>query len=79
MHLRPADYVIYVFGGVRATSRAIGRSASSVSRWQTYKNRDGLGGTIPSAIQGIILERASELKLDISADDLIHGREIKAC
>ena len=78
MHLRPADYVIHIFGGVRATARALGRSPSSVSRWQTYTNRDGVVGAIPSALQALILDRAEELDLDISAVDLIQGRKIEA-
>jgi len=34
MELNPAEYVIYKFGGVRATARAIGCYPSVVSRWR---------------------------------------------
>jgi hypothetical protein len=63
----PAQYVIEAFQGVRATARAIGRSPSSVSKWQ-------IKGQIPRPAQKRILEVAQERGLDITPGDLILGR-----
>jgi hypothetical protein len=70
MRLSPAEIVIKSFGGVHATSRAIGRSASAISLW---KKKDGL---VPSSILQTVLLKARELNLDLCAEDLILGREI---
>lgn len=69
MHLTPAQYVIRVFKGVRATARAVGRTPSSVSKWQ----RTG----VPSRALKKILEAAHERGLDLTANDLVNGRIVK--
>lgn len=74
--MNPAEYVIHVFDGVRATARAIGRSPSSVSKWQKPRAERGCNGQIPSAAQLLILKKAKELALDVTPDDLIYGRKI---
>lgn len=76
MNASPAEYVISVFGGVRALGRAIGRSPGSVSRWQRAKSNRGTGGDIPRAAQKLILDQAKKEGLDITANDLIHGRKV---
>lgn len=76
MHLNPAQYVIYIFNGVRATARAVGRSPSSVSKWQKPRDNRGCGGGIPSAVQLVILEQAKKLNLDITPKDLLFGRNV---
>ncbi len=76
MHLSPADYVVRVFKGVRATARLIGRSPTSVSKWTMPKAKRGSNGMIPSQAQRIILLKARALGLDLTAEDLILGREI---
>lgn len=68
MHMTPAQYVIYVFKGVRATARAVGRTPSSVSKWQKAR--------IPSAAHRRILDIAKEKDLDIQPQDLIYGRTV---
>lgn len=75
--LSPADYVIHIFGGVRATARAIGRSATSVSNWRRTKASHGCNGDVPSAAQRLILSVAKKKNLDITPDDLIFGRRIE--
>lgn len=70
MLLTPAEYVIHVFKGVRATARAISRAPGSVSKWR--KN-----GEVPSAAARRILEVARERNLDITPSDLAYGRLIK--
>lgn len=69
MHMTPAQYVIHVFKGVRATARAVGRTPSSVSKWQKAR--------IPSGAHRRILDIAKEQDLDIQPQDLIYGRTVK--
>lgn len=72
MHLSPAEYVIHIFGGVRATARALDRAPSSISKWQnSYK------GIIPSQNIPKIMTKAKELNLDIRPEDLVIGRDMK--
>lgn len=70
IQMSPAEYVIQVFGGVRATGRAIGRDATSVFLWKG-------NGRIPTANLRKILKVAKLKKLDITAEDLILGRSFK--
>lgn len=70
MYLTPAAYVILIFGGVRQCAKHIGRTASSVSKWQTGS------GLIPSQMQARILFKAQQLKLDLTEHDIIHGRKL---
>lgn len=76
MHLSPAEYVIKVFGGVRKTARAIGRTAPSISKWQKARDNKGTGGRVPTAAAEIILQIAQRDSLDITASDLLLGRDI---
>lgn len=77
MHLSPAEYVIHVFGGVRATARALDKYPSTISKWQNRKTEDGLLGQIPGSAQRQILEVAKAKGLDITPQDLIFGKELK--
>ena len=76
MLLSPSEYTIYMFKGVRATARAIGRTPSAVSRWQKYKDRYGCVGGVPRSVQPLILAAAKKAGLDITAEDLISGRKV---
>jgi len=67
----PAQKVIAVFGGVRATARILGRNGSTVSRWQKPRAEGGTGGRIPTSAQGPLLEHARANGLPLTADDLI--------
>lgn len=67
----PVDLVIEQFGGVRKLARAIGRDPAAVSRWKKL-------GTVPTAVQRRILEVAWERDMDVTAHDMIFGREINA-
>ena len=64
----PYELCIEEFGGVRELARKIGRDAGSVSKWKRQ-------GTIPTSIQKKLLEKAWELDLNISAHELIFGKE----
>lgn len=68
MHMNPAEYVIFVFKGVRAASRAIGRSRSAISNWRKR-------GLVPAKAQYQVLVAAKAKGLDITPNDLVLGRE----
>lgn len=76
-HLTPAEYVILVFKGVRATARVLGRSPSSVSKWTKSKELRGTDGNVPSSAARAILSIARERCLDITPNDLLNGRTIE--
>lgn len=76
-NLTPAEYVIRVFKGVRATARVLGRHPSSVSKWTKPKERKGTGGQIPRSAMWVLLSKARELGLDLEPNDLIMGREVQ--
>lgn len=67
----PVELVIDRFGGVRKLARAIGRDPAAISRWKKL-------GTVPTAVQKRILEVAWERGMDVTAHDMIFGREINA-
>jgi hypothetical protein len=66
--LTPAEIVITTFGGVRATARELGCDPSAVSRWKRT-------GHIPNLYQRRILELAWSRGVDLTAHDLIFGRQ----
>lgn len=70
MHLNPAEYVIRIFKGVRATARAAGRSATAVSKWRK-------AGRVPVQACKAVLKAAKKIKADLTAHDLIYGRKVK--
>lgn len=78
MYHTPASYVIYVFGGVHKTARAIGRTAGAVSRWRAPINQNGCGGRIPSTVHMAILDIAKKKGLDITPNDFYYGRKVVA-
>ena len=65
----PYELVISEFGGVRALGRAISKDPSAISKWGRRH------GCIPATEQKKVLEKAWELNLNISAYDLVMGRE----
>lgn len=67
----PAEKVIAAFRGVRAVARAVNRNPSTVSRWPKPRDQGGLGGCVPTGLQGVILEKAREAGLSLTAEDLI--------
>ena len=76
LYFSPAEYVIYIFKGVRATARNIGRSAPAISRWRQPKHKGGTDGCIPSGAIATILRLAKENNLPITPADLILGRTV---
>lgn len=68
--MNPVQCVFKAFGGVSATAKAVGLKRSAVSRWQER-------GSIPTKALKPILSKALELGLDLTSDDLIHGRKLR--
>lgn len=73
----PAQVVIRLFGGVRATARIVGRDPGTVSNWKAPKEKKGCGGRIPASLHQLILEEARLRGLDLTERDLIWGRTWK--
>jgi len=65
----PVQIAIAEFGGVRPLARAIHRDPASVCKWQKGD------GTIPTSIQKKLLETAWDRGYQISAHEIIFGRE----
>lgn len=75
MHLTPTAWAMKQFGGERALARALGRHRSAVHHWRKRALR-GVDGAIPSDAAKIILEAAEARGIDVTARDLILGREM---
>lgn len=67
--IHPAELVVRAFGGVRAAARLLNCEASTVSRWKQ-------SGKVPAGWQKEILKAAWERGIDLTAHDLIFGREV---
>lgn len=65
--VRPADIVIQAFGGVTNTARILGRNKGAVSQWKKT-------GNIPTKLQPVVLRRAKQMRLKITASEIILGR-----
>lgn len=76
VHLNPAELVIHLFGGVRATARAINRQPSSVSKWKKPEP-EGCGGIIPAKVRRPILEWAESHGWKLTSHDLDYGRKVR--
>jgi transposase-like protein len=74
--MRPADIVIFRFGGVRALARLLGKDPSTIHRWRMPADKGGLAGRVPSMSQARLLELAQEHGIALTADELIAGDRI---
>lgn len=70
-HITPVDLAIDMFGGVRKLAKSIGRDPAAVSRWRK-------AGLVPTQAQRRVLAAAQERDINITAHDIIFGREIHA-
>lgn len=59
--------VIKAFKGVRATARVLGKTPGAISLWKKT-------GLVPSRVQKLVLEKAKELNLELTAHDIIYGK-----
>lgn len=73
--LSPAERAIAAFGGVRQLARAVGRNASSISRWRLPIGSGGTGGYIPARIQRRLLDAAIRDGVEFTAADLVAEEE----
>jgi hypothetical protein len=70
-HISPVDLAIDMFGGVRKLAKAISRDPAAVSRWRK-------SGLVPTQVQRKVLAAATERDINITAHDIVFGREIHA-
>lgn len=75
--IKPADFIVMFFGGLRPAAKAIGRSHASVNKWRRPVSDRGTGGYIPRAVMHRILTLAEKNNWQITAYDLIIGRDAK--
>ncbi len=77
-HLAPAEYALRIFGGPRKLDRLIGKiPGSTTSRWKRPRSLGGSDGDVPTAHwQRVLLAEARRLGLDLTANDLIFGRDV---
>jgi hypothetical protein len=68
VRITPVDLVIQSFGGVRAAARVLKLDPATVSRWQQ-------SGRVPAKRQENVLQLAWERGIDLTAHDLIFGRQ----
>lgn len=74
MKKNPARYCIDTLGGIRATSRIVGRDPASVFRWLKPRRKKTKGGQIPPKMMRVIYDYARKNKIDITLVDLVYGR-----
>ena len=67
--LTPVQLAINEFGGLRKLARSINRDPAAISRWKSTH------GNIPSSIQRKLLTAAWDRGIQLSAHELIFGRE----
>ncbi len=68
MRFSPASWAIRQFGGASVLARAVGCQRHDVSHWKAAER-------IPSRRLPAVLEAAKQRGLDVTAEDLIRGRE----
>lgn len=65
----PSQLVVSAFGGVRPAARVLECEPSTISRW-------GRTGLVPAHFQKLVLSKAWEHGIDLTAHDIIFGREV---
>ena len=75
MHFTPAAWVVRAFGSNRAVARAAGCRPCTVIRWKKRSNGE-VHGAIPPDQSARLLIVAEQRGLDVTARDLILGREL---
>lgn len=72
--MTPAEVVIDVFGGVRATARVAQVNPSTVCRWLKRREDGGTGGMVPSEHMEQLLAAAQAMRKVLTAEHLIRGK-----
>jgi len=70
-----AECLIAAFGGVIKAANSLNKCPTEVSRLKRSKDKGGCGGDVPRSWQKAALQIAKERGLDLTAEDLILGRE----
>ncbi len=71
-HLTPVKLVILLFGGARPLARLLGKSSSTIVKWQ-----DSVDGHIPSKNHVALLNLAKKRNIELTTSDLILGRTLE--
>lgn len=72
--MTPAEVVIDVFGGVRATAKAAELAPSTVCRWMQPRKRGGTGGLVPQAHFQALQDAAHLIGKIITIEHLVIGK-----
>lgn len=65
----PSQLVVAAFGGVRPAARLLECEPSTISRWSKT-------GLVPASYQKLVLSKAWEHGIDLTAHDIVFGREV---
>lgn len=66
-----------VFGGTNRLARAVEKSAGTVCAWKRPHAAGGCDGNVPTPkLMKTIFLKAQQLGLDLTAHDLIFGRDV---
>ncbi len=77
MMLSPAEYVIHVFGSGQAVANVVGKTRQAVYLWKRPRKLGGCDGKVPTRSIEKILKAAKLRGLDLTAEDLIRGRNVR--
>lgn len=69
--MKPAEYVISLFGGVRPTARALNLNPATIVRWKKAREDGGSGGYIPTKNQTLILSTAERMGIAVDPARLV--------
>lgn len=72
--MTPAEVVIDVFGGVRATARIVETAPSTVCRWLQPKKRGGTGGFVPQPYFALLMQTAKAQNRVLTLEHLVIGK-----
>lgn len=72
--MSPAEVVVDVFGGVRATARAAEVNGSTVCRWLQPRKRGGTGGMVPKVHRERLIAAAAKLGKLLTDEHLTIGK-----
>ena len=75
--LTPVEVAARAFGSQYKLAKALGVPDRTISHWKRSKDRKGCDGDIPRTYLRKVLTIARTKGLDLTADDLIFGREVQ--
>lgn len=72
--MTPAEVVIDVFGGIRATARVLDVEPSTVCRWTWERRRGGTGGLVPQRYFEVLMIAATTRNKLLTLEHLHKGK-----